>query len=135
MEAELPQDTPARPGHGPQSGELAKWQRAEEDGCGQWALAEAPGTPAVGRRGCGSQSGRCIWGRARGRGTRAFDLKTRSRAAARAGRMAGRASRVRTVRPSRCCGPTWPSTRPSGEGNSEGLIRVEGGSSGRVLIG
>lgn len=60
MEAELPQDTPARPGHGPQSGELAKWQRAEEDGCGQRALAEAPGTPAVGRRGCGSQSGRCI---------------------------------------------------------------------------
>lgn len=135
MEAELPQDTPARPGHGPQSGELAKWQRAEEDGCGQRALAEAPGTPAVGRRGCGSQSGRCIWGRARGRGTRAFDLKTRSRAAARAGGMAGRASRVRTVRPSRCCGPTWPSTRPSGEGNSEGLIQAEGGSSGRVLIG
>lgn len=55
MEAELPQDTPAQPGHGPQSGELAKWQRAEEDGCGQRALAEAPGTPAVGRRGCGSQ--------------------------------------------------------------------------------
>lgn len=50
MEAELPQDTPARPGHGPQSGELAKWQRAEEDGCAQRALAEAPGTPAVGRR-------------------------------------------------------------------------------------